>query len=644
MTPLRDLTRSRSIIVSGLLALLVVARVVFGQASLSVGEAQALDLDLAVDVENPVFAGAREVTRPATCDLRDAIPFAPLPYCGGGGGLSLAPGSETDPALLAFLAQTQGPEDIAWLSVDDQLQEVGRCSTEGQGAITALAHNPYSICGRSNTLYAGRAVTDTVKIVELDSVVGGVTSDRICSAEDPGESTVEGAESCGVLREFSFDGLDNIGALTFADPPSLGRPVLVASAGLDLVFLAPDSPDCGPEVEVVHECRINRNAKGLAWMGGNRFLIADPFTRRLDILHIAGRGCIFVGSFHLPGGGRVGGISYDPERERVLAVEAVDGAIFALSLDPADLDLVAIADPDRSEECGFGRLSLDARGTCDPDEDTTFFRYTWTTPDGDEVLGARSGVPRPPVGTYSYQLEVEDGRGNSDIDHQQVTVVDTRAPRIVNLSVSPDALWPPNGKLVPVEVDVDVDERCDPEPQCKIIDVESSEPARGGQPDWEFRSDLVVGLRAERLGMEERTYTLTVECSDASGNSSSGTTEVRVPRNDLGSGCPCWSRDELRSIAPNSFTESFSQSCSMGDDLFPDTDSISRKQARSIHQAVARTGSVEGEYACSYIARAAGIPPANTRASIDESAYLACRDQIRVRQKVLGITDECEIN
>jgi len=641
MTPLRDPTRSLSIITSGLLAL-VVARVAFGQASLSVGEAQALDLDLAVDVENPVFAGVHEVTRPVTCDLRDAIiPVAPFPYCGGGGGLSLAPGSGADPALLAFLAL--GPEDIAWLSVDDSLQEVGRCSPEGRGAITALAYNPYSICGRSNTLYAGRVVLDTIKIVELDSVVGGVTSDRICSAEDPGESTVEGAESCGVLQEFSFDGLHFLRGLTFADPPSLGRPVLVASTGGELVFLAPDSPDCGPEVEVVHECRMSGDSRGqgVAWMGGDRFVVADPFTSRLEIIDIAGRGCNIAGSFFLPGVNR---ITYDPERELLLAQVGLE--IVALSLDPVDLDLVAITEPDRTVQCGSRIISVYAGRTCDPDEDVTNFEYIWTWPNGRrERRGVVFKFQTPPLGTYTIQLEVEDGRGNSDIDHQQVTVVDTLAPRIDGLSVSPATLWPPNGKLVPVEVEVDVIDSCDLKPQCKIVDVESSEPARGGQSHWELRSDLIVGLRAERLGMEERTYTLTVECRDASGNFSSGARKVRVPRSNPGPGCPCWSREELKSIAPNPDTDSSSQTCETGDDILPDTDSIIRDGRYVDHGASTDGGWEVGEYQCGYWAyRVPNVPSAWRFLSIDEDAYEFCSHQIRVRQKSLGITDECEIN
>jgi hypothetical protein len=625
-------------------ALLLVPSAATAQTSSAFTGAQDFPTDGEIDFESPAVtgesvAGAHELPRSATCDLRDAIPFAPFPYCGGDGGLSLVPGSESDPNLLAFLTQTDGPEDIAWLSVDELLQEVGRCNPEGAGVINALAYNPYSICGRSNTLYASRS-----KIIELDMVVGSVTSDRICSADDPGESTVEGAEICGVLREFSFDGQGLIGALTFADPPSLGRPVLVASSGLDLKFLAPDSPGCGPEVEVVHECRIYRNAKGLAWMGGDRFLVADPFNRRLDILEIAGRGCRIAGTFHLPGGGRVGGITYDPKRELLLAAEAVEGAIFALPLDPVDLDLVAITEPDTTAQCGVGDIVLDAAGTCDPDEDPTNFRYIWTTPDGDELLGSFRRAPVPPVGTYTYQLQVQDGRGNSDTDHQQVTVLDTRAPRIVNLSVSPGELWPPNGKLVSVEVDANVDEACDPEPRCMIVDVESSEPFREGVPDWEFRSDLEVALRAERDGDDDRIYTLNVECRDESGNASSDTVQVRVPHNDPGYTCPCWSRAELKSIAPNPDTDSWLQTCKSGDDNLPDEDSIKRILGRSGHLAVARSGSEPGEYSCQYVASAPNVPFARDSRIVDEGAYEICRNQIRLRHKILGIADECTTN
>ena len=51
-------------------------------------------------------------------------------------------------------------------------------------------------------------------------------------------------------------------------------------------------------------------------------------------------------------------------------------------------------------------------------------------------------------------------------------------------------------------------------------------------PDWEITGPLTVDLRAERAGGGDgRVYTITVECSDASGNKSWTTVEVKVPHN-----------------------------------------------------------------------------------------------------------------
>jgi hypothetical protein len=86
--------------------------------------------------------------------------------------------------------------------------------------------------------------------------------------------------------------------------------------------------------------------------------------------------------------------------------------------------------------------------------------------------------------------------------------------------------------MVPVAVAVDVRDICDPSPTCRIVSVASNEPANGAGDgntpvDWEITGALTLNLRAERSGKGDgRTYTITVECTDDSGNASS--TEVRV--------------------------------------------------------------------------------------------------------------------
>ena len=110
-------------------------------------------------------------------------------------------------------------------------------------------------------------------------------------------------------------------------------------------------------------------------------------------------------------------------------------------------------------------------------------------------------------------------------------------PVITSVSASPNLLKPPNHRLVPVTVSVSDSDNCDPNPVCSIISVTSNEPdtgcGSGDKPnDIQNISGLTVQLRAERCGTLKtgRIYTITVQCTDASGNSSTGTTTVTVKK------------------------------------------------------------------------------------------------------------------
>ncbi|MGH9891803.1 MAG: Ig-like domain-containing protein, partial [bacterium] len=193
---------------------------------------------------------------------------------------------------------------------------------------------------------------------------------------------------------------------------------------------------------------------------------------------------------------------------------------------------VANAGPDSTAECtgpGGASVTLDGTGSSDPDGDPLTF--TWTGP-----FGTASG-PTPtvtlPLGTHI--ITVDDGHGGTSSDTVTVTVVDTTPPNITSVTASPNSLWPPNHKLRPVTVSVDVSDICDAAPGCKIISVSSNEPVNGlgdgdTAPDWTITGDLTVDLRAERSGTGNgRVYTITVQCTDASGNSSTKDVTVTVP-------------------------------------------------------------------------------------------------------------------
>ncbi|MGI9317667.1 MAG: HYR domain-containing protein, partial [bacterium] len=141
------------------------------------------------------------------------------------------------------------------------------------------------------------------------------------------------------------------------------------------------------------------------------------------------------------------------------------------------------------------------------------------------------------LGSTVVNFDTSDDSANSDMCSATVDVADTTAPTITSVVASPNSLWPPNHKMVPVSVDVSVTDICDPNPVCQVTSVVSNEPLNGKGDgntniDWEIIGDLSVNLRSERAGGGNgRIYTIGVECSDGSGNSTDGSVNVSVPHN-----------------------------------------------------------------------------------------------------------------
>src|SRR5439155_21968372 len=109
-----------------------------------------------------------------------------------------------------------------------------------------------------------------------------------------------------------------------------------------------------------------------------------------------------------------------------------------------------------------------------------------------------------------------------------------------NVVARPSLLWPPNHKLVPVNLKVSTEDNRAPA-SCKIISVSSNEPSAGLEkddlaPDWQITGDLTLRLRAERSAKGRgRVYTIIVQCTDSAGHASTETVLVRVPH-DFGHG------------------------------------------------------------------------------------------------------------
>jgi len=143
-----------------------------------------------------------------------------------------------------------------------------------------------------------------------------------------------------------------------------------------------------------------------------------------------------------------------------------------------------------------------------------------------------------PLGMTTVLWTAVDASGNAGSDPQLVTVVDTTPPSI-SVELGPTVLWPPNHKLVDVTAVVTASDACDAAPAVRLASITSDEPDNGrgdgnttgdvagaefGADDREFQ------LRAERRGGGAgRTYTVTYEAVDASGNVAAAAATVFVP-------------------------------------------------------------------------------------------------------------------
>jgi len=111
-------------------------------------------------------------------------------------------------------------------------------------------------------------------------------------------------------------------------------------------------------------------------------------------------------------------------------------------------------------------------------------------------------------------------------------LVDTTPPSLT-VSISPNTLWPPNGKLVPVTATLTVKDDYDPAPEIKLESIFVSETAsaddvRDAQAGTDDRN---FSMAAKRAGTNQagRVYTVTYSATDASGNKSTASATTTVP-------------------------------------------------------------------------------------------------------------------
>jgi hypothetical protein len=160
--------------------------------------------------------------------------------------------------------------------------------------------------------------------------------------------------------------------------------------------------------------------------------------------------------------------------------------------------------------------------------------------------GGADGSGIYPLGTTSVTFTATDGSGHVATCAVPVTVRDTMPPALT-VFADVTSLWPPNHDLIPVELSWEARDLCDPNPSVTLMSATSSEPDdAAGAVDGSTTGDIAdaqvgtadghVFLRAERAGAGSgRTYTLSYQAKDQSGNATPAFALVTVPH-DLGTG------------------------------------------------------------------------------------------------------------
>jgi hypothetical protein len=144
-----------------------------------------------------------------------------------------------------------------------------------------------------------------------------------------------------------------------------------------------------------------------------------------------------------------------------------------------------------------------------------------------------------PLGVHTITLEADDGINVPVSADITVNVIDTEAPTL-QPTVSPGILWPPNHKMVDVEIVANAADNSGGTVTLSAVVASSEPPDADGDgntiPDYttpEIDQDtgtISLQLRAERSGKGTgRTYTITITATDESLNSSTADVNILAP-------------------------------------------------------------------------------------------------------------------
>jgi hypothetical protein len=112
---------------------------------------------------------------------------------------------------------------------------------------------------------------------------------------------------------------------------------------------------------------------------------------------------------------------------------------------------------------------------------------------------------------------------------------DTTGPTLT-VALSPNILWPPNRKLIPIIATITVKDDYDPAPEIQLVSITANEPldkddARDVQPGTDDRQFMLKAERKEE-NKAGRIYTVTYSATDGSGNKTTASATVTVPHDE----------------------------------------------------------------------------------------------------------------
>jgi len=192
-----------------------------------------------------------------------------------------------------------------------------------------------------------------------------------------------------------------------------------------------------------------------------------------------------------------------------------------------------------------------------PEESATFslrwveaghYRDMWPKARGANIPIAQNPPNLMPPGAIWDQFSVTlpkpdyayvQGHAYLFYGHNEITVPMVKGdtiPPILTVRLSPNKLWPPNDKLVPITATIAVKDNYDPQPEVILESITSNEALESGdiQGAQYGTDDRQFLLKAEREGTIKagRIYTVTYSATDASGNKATASATVTVPHDN----------------------------------------------------------------------------------------------------------------